>query len=1043
MRLFKWGTLIFVFLSCSYSLAANEIVINSIIPSSTPHRVEIGQHFLFSVSVTTALPPPIKFVILKDGTKWTEFTATTPSSDFTYSSNINITSAGVDTAGIWKARITAGSKSVTTPDIVLNVGVPPSFGAFPLDPIAMSVDGALALKVSPPMNSDYTYQWLKNGSNISGATSTQLWLPSLGLNDSGVYYIKVTNRPSSYYPEKGSLVYGPLQVSIQDSGTFVPLTLVTRPSSSVNARVDKPISFGVNFTGDGPLQYEWYLNNKLIPSAKSWELIIDRPQLENSGTYKFIVRSPNNVLTVDGIKLNVGNPSVFTSYPPPTMKVALGQPVSLSATATNLDPTKTVSTSWWKYSWASGEARWSNTQMSSTGEITIPSFSSGDSITFNNSYFYAKAKISKPSLEMNGYPVRLYAKYPNDPIITPKTKRLAYTEGENILLEIDVTSHDPLKSPITFEWSKDSQPIAGSVGNTLLIGSATVADRGVYSVTARNLWGTDSIEFSVDVLPKPIKNLIPKDVALVINDNDPYSIEIGEYYRVTRQIPFENIIHVTTPVTNSIDRTTFDNLKTQIDSRISPQAQIIVLAWTYPAVVECNSITSAISRGLDSSACSYTCGPGSLPDSPYYGSSSNAPFTDIGFRPSMMLAARSVASAKAMINRGVSADGTNPHSSAYLMYTTDDLRSLRTKVFNLQVPWPIGHADSEMVNTQVINGDSLVGKSDVMFYFTGLTYVPNLRLTQFLPGAVADSLTSFSGSFVTTTQMSMLDFIESGATGSFGTVTEPCAQTNKFSDPRTMIKHYGNGDTLIEAYWKSLKTTFQGQFIGEPLAAPFRRDPDFSKVVFLSHLNGNDGFSEIVSGKFMTTYGDVNLSTESIHFGGASAKFDGDKDYVTLPDSPNLHLGSEDWTIELWWNPTSAVQRSTTVLAAQGVPGNASASAWWLELRATNGKDLVFYAATGDKYTTVRVTDHNLSVGEWHHIAVVRKGNKMNIFIDGINRSGRTISVPLNDSSTSISIGDVAGKYGANGFIDNVRITKGVARYTNDFSIPFGPFPNR
>ena len=64
-------------------------------------------------------------------------------------------------------------------------------------------------------------------------------------------------------------------------------------------------------------------------------------------------------------------------------------------------------------------------------------------------------------------------------------------------------------------------------------------------------------------------------------------------------------------------------------------------------------------------------------------------------------------------------------------------------------------------------------------------------------------------------------WLEAGATGSFGTVVEPCNHLQKFPIPPVVIWHYAEGDTLIEAYWKSVAWPGEGVFIGEPLAHPF------------------------------------------------------------------------------------------------------------------------------------------------------------------------------------------------------------------------------
>jgi hypothetical protein len=69
--------------------------------------------------------------------------------------------------------------------------------------------------------------------------------------------------------------------------------------------------------------------------------------------------------------------------------------------------------------------------------------------------------------------------------------------------------------------------------------------------------------------------------------------------------------------------------------------------------------------------------------------------------------------------------------------------------------------------------------------------------------------------------MSALRWLEAGATGSYGTVVEPCNLLGKFPNPGVLMRHYLQGSTLIEAYWRSVQMPGEGIFIGEPLAAPF------------------------------------------------------------------------------------------------------------------------------------------------------------------------------------------------------------------------------
>jgi uncharacterized protein (TIGR03790 family) len=127
-----------------------------------------------------------------------------------------------------------------------------------------------------------------------------------------------------------------------------------------------------------------------------------------------------------------------------------------------------------------------------------------------------------------------------------------------------------------------------------------------------------------------------------------------------------------------------------------------------------------------------------------------------------------------------------------------------------------------LINIEIRKEDSLISRADVLFYFTGLASVSGLETLHFIPGAIADHLTSFGGQLTDSGQMSALRWLEVGATGSYGAVVEPCNFPQKFPHPAVVIGRYLRGETLIEAYWKSVAWPGQGVFIGEPLAAPYR-----------------------------------------------------------------------------------------------------------------------------------------------------------------------------------------------------------------------------
>jgi len=310
--------------------------------------------------------------------------------------------------------------------------------------------------------------------------------------------------------------------------------------------------------------------------------------------------------------------------------------------------------------------------------------------------------------------------------------------------------------------------------------------------------------------------LTAAQLAVVINDDEPNSVEIGEYYRKARAIPAANVVHVRIPHRpRRIDADQFEALKAQIDAKLGPEIQAVLMVWTAPYAVECNSLTSAYTMGLDSGLCAKSCSP-SKPSS-YFNSSSVLPYTDHQMRLSMLMPTESVEASKALIDRGVLAGFATPTATAYFLNTSDTTRSSRARFFPRSMTVP-----SKKLTIKTLQADSIEQVGDIIVYETGLTHVPKLNTLKFLPGALADHLTSQGGELYTESQMSALRWLDAGATASYGTVSEPCNHWQKFPNSTALLGHYLRGNSAIEAYWKSVAWPAQGVFIGEPLAAPYR-----------------------------------------------------------------------------------------------------------------------------------------------------------------------------------------------------------------------------
>jgi uncharacterized protein (TIGR03790 family) len=325
--------------------------------------------------------------------------------------------------------------------------------------------------------------------------------------------------------------------------------------------------------------------------------------------------------------------------------------------------------------------------------------------------------------------------------------------------------------------------------------------------------------------------LTANELAVLIAEGDATSEAIGVAYQRARGIPDSQVLRVPVPASGDvISASAFATLKATVDARLPANVQATLVTWQHPSRVAgaCTmSLTSALAFGYDTKWCG-NCAVTAPSD--YYQSTSHRPWTDLRIRPSMMLGVDTLPEAQALIARGLAAEGLvsggRATGQAWLVRTTDVARSVRFDDFSALARVSLSGVSFHYVdNSAGMGSDVVANQSDLMFYFTGLTTVPQIATNRWLPGAAADHLTSLGGVLPDGggNNMPATDWLRAGATASYGTVEEPCNFPAKFPRASVLVARYQQGDTLLEAYWKSVQWPGQGLFIGEPLARPWAK----------------------------------------------------------------------------------------------------------------------------------------------------------------------------------------------------------------------------
>ena len=180
----------------------------------------------------------------------------------------------------------------------------------------------------------------------------------------------------------------------------------------------------------------------------------------------------------------------------------------------------------------------------------------------------------------------------------------------------------------------------------------------------------------------------------------------------------------------------------------------------------------------------------------------------------------------------------------------------------------------------------------------------------------------------------------------------------------------------------------------------------------------------------ITSSGNVGLSTSQYKFGGSSGLFDGTADYLTTKSDSSFGFGTGDYTIEAWVYPTS-IRNGENLIYATDVTGGTSFGF---------NQTQVYIGARGVAYD-LQVT-YTVVANVWTHLAATRQSGTVRIFANGSLISSGTVTRNCPQGPGVIGDYPTLTGNGLTGYIDELRITKGVARYTANFTPPNAPFPN-
>ena len=261
--------------------------------------------------------------------------------------------------------------------------------------------------------------------------------------------------------------------------------------------------------------------------------------------------------------------------------------------------------------------------------------------------------------------------------------------------------------------------------------------------------------------------------------------------------------------------------------------------------------------------------------------------------------------------------------------------------------------------------------------------------------------------------------------------------TNRTQSSNFVVSQYNNGSNF-SGYIGSLRwSNGIARTISSIPTAPYTSDNDTRLLLNFT----NAGIIDNSMSNNLETVGNAQIDTTTKKYGTGSMEFDGSGDYLFGRNTPDLQMGSGNFTIEMWLNTPSLPSAYKRVFSINNPTiSTGSDEGVFFEISNTN-KMGVGVAVGGTIYS---ITDaNNIATNTWEHWAFVRNGSTLTLYRDGVSVGTTSTSGSVNfTSGFNLYIGRWVSSADRdyNGYIDDLRITKGKARYTSNFTPPTAAF---
>jgi len=382
--------------------------------------------------------------------------------------------------------------------------------AITLQPASTTVaqGSPVRLSVTASSTSALSYQWLKNGLNISGAISNVLTFSAVSTNDAGNYSVIITNSSTSITSVIATLT------------VLLPPAIVTQPASA-SVLAGSNVSFTATASGTAPLSYQWLKNGVALANggnvsgATTATLSLANASATDTANYYLTVTNSVGSITSSTASLIVLTPPTVSTQPVSQSLVA-GSTAQFSVTAGGSAPLA--------YQWLKNGARLAtggNVSGSTTPTLSLATISSADAANYS-------VVVTNSSGSITSAIATLTVLLP--PAIVTQPASATVTAGSNVSFTVSASG----TAPLSYQWLKNGVTLAnggnvsGSTTPSLSLATISSADAANYSVIVTNSSG--SITSAIATLTVPLPPVIltqPASMSVGPGTNVTFSITVS------------------------------------------------------------------------------------------------------------------------------------------------------------------------------------------------------------------------------------------------------------------------------------------------------------------------------------------------------------------------------------------------------------------------------------------------------------------------------------------------------------------------------------